>query len=43
MKNGWEAVIGMEKLGYVEQKRPGLLAEWRFLEEEAHKAGVKIN
>lgn len=33
----------VSQLRYLEQQRAGLFAEWRFLEEEAHKAGVKIN
>ena len=39
--NGRNDVVS--QLRYLEQQRAGLLAEWRFLEEEAHKAGVKIN
>ena len=33
----------VSQLRYLEQRRAGLIAEWRILEEEAHKAGVKIN
>ena len=39
--NGRDDVVS--QLRYLEQQRAGLLAEWRILEEEAHKAGVKIN
>jgi len=39
--NGRSDVVS--QLRYLERQRAGLLAEWRFLEEEAHKAGVKIN
>ncbi len=39
--NGRSNVVS--QLRYLEQQRARLFAEWRILEEEAHKAGVKIN
>ena len=33
----------VSQLRYLEQQRAGLLAQWRILEEEAHRAGVQIN
>ena len=33
----------VSQLRFLEQQRAGLLAQWRILEEEAHRAGVRIN
>lgn len=41
--NSYQRNDVVSQLRYLEQQRAGLLAEWRILEEEAHKAGVKIN
>lgn len=34
---------GIDDLTYLEQQRAGLLAEWQILEEEARRAGVRID
>ncbi|HEX9962979.1 MAG TPA: hypothetical protein VGB00_18750 [Pyrinomonadaceae bacterium] len=34
---------GVDDLTYLERQRAGLLAEWRILEEEARRAGVRID
>ncbi|MDQ3181358.1 MAG: hypothetical protein M3Q33_12660 [Acidobacteriota bacterium] len=41
--NSYQRSDVVSQLRYLERQRAGLLAEWRILEEEAHKVGVKIN
>lgn len=41
--NFYERNDVVSQLRFLEQQRAGLLAQWRILEDEAQRAGVKIN